>query len=106
MAIIETLSTSSMISSLSSSCTTTNKIMDDPFCNDTLLTTYFGFSTTIAAGTFKDDLNKKINIEISHQYIESLSDEELAQLTTLASEKYEELTAFETNQKVLKQSIK
>lgn len=60
MAIIETLSTSSMISSLSSSCTTTNKIMDDPVCNDTLLTTYFGFSTTIAAGTFKDDLNKKL----------------------------------------------
>ena len=40
--------------------------------------------------------------EIAQNYVDSLSEEELAQLTTLASEKYDELIAKDASQKVLK----
>lgn len=100
MGLFDTITTSSSLSSASTSWSTTNDLLEEPYSRDTALSTYIGISSSIATSGLTD--HRDINIEIAQSYVDSLSEEELAQLTTAAAEKYDELVAQEANQKVLK----
>lgn len=100
MGLFDTITTSSSLSTASTSWSTTNDLLEEPYSRDGVLTTYIGISSSIATGGLTE--HQVVNIEIAQNYVDSLSEEELAQLTTLASEKYDELIAKDANQKVLK----
>lgn len=100
MGLFDTITTSSSLSSASTSWSTTNDLLEEPYSRDSALTTYIGISSSIATGGLSD--HKVINIEVAQNYVDSLSEEELAQLTTASSEKYDELVEKEAQQKILK----
>ena len=100
MGLFDTITTSSSLSTASTSWSTTNDLLEEPYSRDSVLTTYIGISSSIATGGLTE--HKVVNIEIAQNYVDPLSEVELAQLTTLASEKYDELIAKDASQKVLK----
>lgn len=100
MGLFDIITTSSSLSSASTFWSTTNDLLEEPYSRDIALSTYIGISSSIATSGLTD--YRDINIEIAQSYVDSLSEEELAQLTTAAAEKYDELVAQEANKKVLK----
>lgn len=100
MGLFDTITTSSSLSSASTSWSTTAGLLEEPYSRDIALLTYIGVSSSIVAGGLTE--HKVVNIEIAQNYVDSLSEEELAQLRTAASEKYDELIQKDVNQKILK----
>lgn len=86
-----TFSSTTTIASMGGTLSSLNESSDGTFSEE-LNTTLIASATT----TITNSLNmpSRIEINIAQGYIESLSEEELAQLTTAAEEKYEELKAI------------
>lgn len=83
--MLDTLFSTTITGTLCGPYTTTGSTISDD-AKSTLLTTYATATTTLSSNI---NLNDRINITISsaEEYIESLSDEELAKLTELADSK-------------------
>lgn len=93
-----TLFSSTVTAALCGPYTTTGSFLNDDGQN-TLLTTYLSATTSISSNFNLDD---HINITISsaEEYVESLSDEELAKLAELADNKIATLSKDNTVAKV------